>query len=113
MSYDENHAVRLDGADLEFARTSAANAVKEIQALGRLVMETLGRAEEMDGRRPIGVEIRMPTPAFPAVYTLCDWTTGECLGVWDDLAGICRPCGPGDIGCTPHPHVTEPEVLPE
>ncbi len=112
MSYDKSpQSVRLEGTDLERARAHGASAVEALRALGEIVTATLGRGEDMEpGRRIVGVETRLPSGS-PAVYTFCDYTTGECLGVWDDSAGICRPCGPGDTGCTPHPHAGGEEVL--
>jgi hypothetical protein len=107
MSYPEE--VRLEGADFDRAKSHAADASKQIHELARLVAQTLGRADILDGSRTIGVEIRLPA-ASPAAFTYCDYTTGECLFVYDDFKGICRPCGPGDSGCTPHPHVApDPE----
>jgi hypothetical protein len=113
MPYDNDQGVRLEGADLEKARGMVKSASEQLEALGQLVASTIGRAEDMEpGRRIVGVETRLPS-GVPVVTTFCDYTTGECIGVWDDAAGICRPCGPDDTGCTPHPHLKEPETLPE
>ena len=79
--------------------------------LAGVMARALNRADEPhEGDRIIGVQIKLPA-AVPAQYTYCDYTTGECLYIYDDLTGVCRPCGPGDPGCTPHPHI-EPQVLP-
>ena len=85
--------MRLEGVDADAVRDQAAAAARALQELSRLVAGTLGREESLDRDRVIGVEVRLPS-ASPAVYTYCDYTTGECLYVYDDHTMICRPCGP-------------------
>ena len=106
MSYEEHpDAVQLDDADRDSAHDHIAAALKELSQLAGLISRTLGRdTDSPEAFTRVVIELPTPGGDFDAtklvdvgVSTFCAGT--ECLGVYDALAGVCRPCTPSDHAC--------------
>ena len=101
MSYeDSSPAVRLDGADRERAENHTADALKELKELAKLVAQTLGQAGREVGFTRVAIELKESASDEPVDVTVTTFCGGnpptECLGVYDAVEGVCRPCGPDD-----------------
>ena len=115
MSYQDPQSVKLEGADLEQARTQFAKVSKELEQFSGLLARTLGKTDNPRITRVV-VELG-PESADIGVSTFCSGNPPDhCEYVWDAAAGICRPCGPGDHACDPvtlnPPPFTPAMVLP-
>jgi hypothetical protein len=109
MSYEDYPlAVPLEGAELDRANTHLANALRELDELFKLVSGKLGRTDD-GGFTSVGFGRRsrqsLDEPIDVTGTVFCEG--GHCVGVYDAVAGVCRPCEPTDVCHGSH------ETLPE
>ena len=90
----------LSEEDRESARVHLGSAIRELNELAKLVGKTLGRSANEDRpltRVVIETNMAVDEPIDVSVSTFCHGH--ECLGVYDAVKGICRPCTPDDHAC--------------
>lgn len=98
MSYgDSPEGVRLEGADLDAARSHASAAGSELSELARIVSRALGREDSAkldDQGFSVRVVVERTAAHEPVDVTLGIYCThdGDCLGVFDAVAMVCRAC---------------------
>jgi hypothetical protein len=97
MSYAENpQGVQLEGADRDTARNHSSTAGNALSELANIVSRTLARedASKLDRGFTVSAVLKRKAVGEPVDVTLSTFCThdGECLGVYDAVEGVCRPC---------------------
>jgi hypothetical protein len=96
----EDPGTRLSDEDRGAARAHLGSAIRELNELAQLVGKTLGNSASNDRaltRVVIETNMAVDEPIDVTVSTFCHGH--ECLGVYDAVKGICRPCTPDDHAC--------------
>ena len=98
MAYDDGQQpVPIDAADRQRAQEHLANAVRDLTELSEILARTLNRTDDdrYDMSAGFGIIIGPTKKEFDAidvtVATYCS-SRGECLGVFDAVDMVCRPC---------------------
>jgi hypothetical protein len=88
--------VQLEGADSENARNHSSTAGTELIELAKIVSRTLARedASELDEGFSVRVNVERKAADETIDVTLAIYCSskGECLGVFDAVEMVCRPC---------------------
>lgn len=97
MSYAENpQGVQLQGADRDAARNHSSTAGNELRELANIVSRTLARedASKLDQGFTVSVVLERKAAHEPVDVTVATYCSrdGDCLGVYDAVAMMCRPC---------------------
>lgn len=85
--------VKLSGADQERMRKLADEVEARFKEMAEVVRRILNPYQQQQATEELG-EVRAFFSKEPKI-TLLD-SNGNCIGVYEDPPGICRPCGPND-----------------
>ena len=92
-------SAQLEGGELTKAQDAASEIEAQLRALAEIVDEALPTdSNAADNLAFAIVQLVGPTDSyFKVVYSD---ENGNCIKVWEDPPGVCRPCGPAESAVT-------------